>query len=363
MLTKAGSRRDDARVSTRPAFIPAGVFRLPALALVPRITSSPDNRRPLCALALLRLLEVFPLGAGPFLVTNTTASARLARAQSYSPDYPDELTIQDTSHHRESGKPCRSGSLVRLARLAPSPGVCAANASLPPSCCGRAKPHSPPDYSDALVGHRTRIEAGLHPRIDILEEDRARICDRPSRYANGRSVELDSGANPSTPRSEVGGLLPSVYAELRQLAHRWFRSQPADHTLDPTALVHEAYLRLAAAEPRDRTHFVALAATAMRQILVSHARRRNRLKRGGGWQRVALAGVSDDPGNEIDLEALQEALTVLERLHPRHARLVDLRYFGGLSIDECARVFGIAPRTVKLDWQMARAWLLRRIES
>ncbi|MEM7232710.1 MAG: ECF-type sigma factor [Planctomycetota bacterium] len=162
--------------------------------------------------------------------------------------------------------------------------------------------------------------------------------------------------------SATAELMTSVYEDLRRLAHRWFNDQPAGHTLAPTALVHEAYLRLArSGRPHDRSHALALAATAMRQILISHARGKKRIKRGGSWQRVSLAPIATEDG-ELDFEVLYEALERLEKLNPRQARIVDLRYFGGLTIEECARALSISARTVKVDWQMARAWLHGEIE-
>ncbi len=156
-------------------------------------------------------------------------------------------------------------------------------------------------------------------------------------------------------------LFPLVYKKLHSLAQRWFRSQPANHTLQPTALVHEAYLRLAEKSSRwhDRAHFLAIAAIAMRQILVSHARRRKALKRGIGWHRVTLHDIADAPATlDVDLEVLEEALQKLERLNQRQSHIVELRFFGGLTVEQVAQHLSMSPRTVTLDWRMARAWLL-----
>lgn len=179
-----------------------------------------------------------------------------------------------------------------------------------------------------------------------------------------------AGLEGSQAPSHIGAvdeLLPEVYDELRVIAHRCFQRQSPGHTLEPTALVHEAYLKIIGrhrdeGRPRDRVHTIAIAATAMRQVLINHARDKNRQKRGGGWQRVRLDAVTVGATEDIDFEAFERALSTLEGLQPRQARIVELRYLGGLSIEECASSLGIASRTVKLDWQMARAWLSREIE-
>lgn len=165
-------------------------------------------------------------------------------------------------------------------------------------------------------------------------------------------------------RGEAGAadrLFPAVYDELRELARRLFRRQQPDHTLQPTALVHEAYLRLVD-QSRDavegRTHFFNVAALAMRQILADHARRRRAAKRGGEWARVSLGHVKAGGTRvEIDLIALDDALTRLARLDERQARIVELRFLAGLTTKETASVIGVSRRTVELDWRMARAWL------
>lgn len=158
-------------------------------------------------------------------------------------------------------------------------------------------------------------------------------------------------------------LFSAVYDELRRVAASALRRERAGHTLQPTALVHEAYVRLAA-EPgerwRDRTHFLATAALAMRRILVDHARRRNALKRRHDERQVpldTLAAAADTP--DVDILALDRALLDLAALDPRQARVVELRFFGGLSVEETAEVVGASIRTVKRDWQAARAWLRR----
>ena len=160
---------------------------------------------------------------------------------------------------------------------------------------------------------------------------------------------------------------PEVYQELRRLAAYYVRGERADLTLQPTALVHEAYVRLlreAYTSWQNRAHFCAIAANAMRQILVEQARAHRALKRGGDHLRVTLV---DDaavaPAGDPDVEALDQALEVLASLEPRQARLVELRYFGGLTIEEAAEHLGVAPATAKRDWAVARAWLRRRLTS
>lgn len=156
-------------------------------------------------------------------------------------------------------------------------------------------------------------------------------------------------------------LLELIYDELRALAGSFFRRQSAEHTLQPTALVHEAFIRLidqTNLKFNDRTHFLAVAATAMRQILIDHARRKSADKRGGSWQKIELEHLSPLSNRaDIDAVALNEALTVLGELEPRQARVVELRFFGGLTMEEIARVVGMSKATVELDWRAARAWL------
>ena len=157
------------------------------------------------------------------------------------------------------------------------------------------------------------------------------------------------------------GLLPLVYDELRRLAAQHLANERAGHTLQPTALVHEAYLSLIDGDGRrfaDRTHFFRAAAEAMRRILIDHARRKSSLKAGGDWRRVTLADVDaivEDGG--VDLLALDEAMGKLAAIDRRKAELVTLRFFGGLSNDEAAEVLGVSPSTADNDWAYARAWL------
>jgi RNA polymerase sigma factor (TIGR02999 family) len=160
-------------------------------------------------------------------------------------------------------------------------------------------------------------------------------------------------------------LLEVVHSELRDLAGGFARGQRAGHTLQPTALVNEAFLKLVhGGTPgwNDRAHFLAVAATAMRQILTDHARARAAQKRGGEWQKVSLSDLPMSTGDDaIDLVALDDALEKLRALDPRKHRVVELRFFGGLTVEEVARVLGLSTTTVEGEWRAARAWLAVRL--
>jgi len=167
--------------------------------------------------------------------------------------------------------------------------------------------------------------------------------------------------------SALDRLLPLVYAELRRIAARHLRRERAGHSLQPTGLVHEAYLRLVGApgpEWQDRAHFFGVSARLMRQILVDHARARGAAKRGGAARRVTLTDhVEPAVERDLDLLALDEALRRLEEMDPVQGRVVELRYFTGLSIEETAEVLGKSPATVNREWRMARAWLRRELDT
>lgn len=161
-------------------------------------------------------------------------------------------------------------------------------------------------------------------------------------------------------REALDGLLPLVYKELRRLAQSYLSSERPNHTLQATALVNEAYLRLVDEEHRhvaNRSQFFAVAAQAMRRILIDHARRKRSAKRGGGVAPVTLDEGKGAPEEAVDVLALDLALRELAELDPRQARLVELRYFGGLTIEETATVMDISPATVTREWKLARAWL------
>ena len=156
-------------------------------------------------------------------------------------------------------------------------------------------------------------------------------------------------------------LLPLVYDELRRLAHHHLQAERAGHTLQSTALVHEAYLRLVDQEPLrldNRAHFFAVASHLMRQILVDYARKHHAAKRGGNGLTLTLdEAIAVPKKRELDLEALDDALNRLALLDPQQSRIVELRFFGGLKIDETSQVLGISPATVKRHWATARVWL------
>jgi RNA polymerase sigma factor (TIGR02999 family) len=160
-------------------------------------------------------------------------------------------------------------------------------------------------------------------------------------------------------------LLSLVYKELRDLASQYFREQRSDHTLQPTALVHEAYLKVVESTAQcwdNRAHFFAVAARAMRQILVDHARRRRTAKRGGDRQRVALdEGIDTAHDKDHFLISLDEALVTLAECDPQQRTIVEMRFFGGLTVEETAHVLGISPRSVDRGWSFAKAWLYREM--
>ena len=156
-------------------------------------------------------------------------------------------------------------------------------------------------------------------------------------------------------------LMPLVHDELRRLARAQMRRERVDHTLQTTALAHEAYLRMVSLEKQDwhgRAHFFGVAAAVMRRILIDHARKHRAARRGQGVKHVALDDVAPvAPERPEELIALDEALERLRELDPRQERIVELRFFGGLGVEETAAVLGISPRTVKREWAVARAWL------
>ena len=165
-------------------------------------------------------------------------------------------------------------------------------------------------------------------------------------------------------KEALKSLVPLVYAELRRLAHNRLRHERHNHTLQTTALVHEAYLRLAENPPNrvaDRKHFLALAASIMRQVLVDHAREKLAQKRDGGVQIELDSKIAPVSERVLDVLAINEALTSLAKLDPRQSTIVELRFFAGLSIEDTAEIMGMSPATVKRDWITARAWLLQQM--
>lgn len=169
-------------------------------------------------------------------------------------------------------------------------------------------------------------------------------------------------------RDALVELLPAVYDDLRRLANHHMGGERAGHTLAPTALVHEVYLRLGSYENiswQDRAHFFAMASKIMRRVLVDHARKKRAAKRGGDQTAVTLIESRQADGglDEVDLIALDDALTKLESLDERQCRIVQMRYFGGLRHEEIAEVLGISVPTVKRDWSVARLWLRRALSG
>ena len=166
-------------------------------------------------------------------------------------------------------------------------------------------------------------------------------------------------------RKALDALLPLVYKELRRIAHAHLRNERPDHTLQSAALVNEAFLRLIGLDTpqwEGRTHFFAIAAQIMRQILVDYARRHRAEKRGGGACRVSLEDVTEQPRRQdVDVVALDDALTELAKIDERQSRVVELRFFAGLTLDEISVALAIAPATVQRDWTAARAWLHREM--
>jgi RNA polymerase sigma factor (TIGR02999 family) len=172
-------------------------------------------------------------------------------------------------------------------------------------------------------------------------------------------------SSPSQP-ADADDLVPAVYHELRRLAAGYLRRERPGQTLQATALVHEAYMRLAGGNRpwTDRNHFLGIAARSMRQILVERARARGAQKRWGGMDRVTLTGaLARGEAEDRLLPALDDALARLERLDPEQARIIELRYFAGLSVEEAADALGLSPATLKRRWALARAWLFRELSQ
>ena len=188
------------------------------------------------------------------------------------------------------------------------------------------------------------------------------MCPEPAEQVS--KLLLDWGRGDPNAREEM---IPLVYGELRRIARRYLWQERPDHTLQSGALVHEAYLRLVREKSpqwKNRAHFFGVAAQLMRHILVDYARGRLAAKRGAGAPRLALdPKIALPQRREIDVVALDDALTRLAILDPQQSRLVELRFFGGLSIEETAVVLGISPATVKREWSTARAWLQREMRQ
>ena len=190
-------------------------------------------------------------------------------------------------------------------------------------------------------------------RVHVQGEPTNQVTELLVRWRGGDKAALDS-------------LMPLVYSELHRIANHYLRSERSDHTLQSTALVHEAYVRLAAQDlPRwqNRAHFFAVAAQLMRQILVDYARSHRASKRGGNVFKLALDEAEERPqSTDVDIVALDEALKVLAHMDAQQSRVVELKFFGGLSVEETAEVLGVSASTVKRDWITARAWLFRELD-
>ncbi|MEZ5427778.1 MAG: sigma-70 family RNA polymerase sigma factor [Pyrinomonadaceae bacterium] len=181
---------------------------------------------------------------------------------------------------------------------------------------------------------------------------------------NKRDVTVLLSAAGEGDKSAADELLPLVYDDLRRLARAYFAGEKQEHTLQATALVHEAYIRLVNWEKvswQNRAHFFAVAAEVMRKILIDHARRKNARKRSGGQKILLDEAVGHPFEKELDLVALDDALRSLENLDRRQAKIVELRFFGGLSIEETACVLKISEATVKREWVFAKAWFQREL--
>jgi RNA polymerase sigma factor (TIGR02999 family) len=203
-----------------------------------------------------------------------------------------------------------------------------------------------------MLRGQPRVFAALRTELGVPDSSNP-VTDLLVRWRAGDREALDS-------------LMPLVYSELRRLAHSYLQRERSDHTLQSTALVHEAFLRLAGQNPpewQNRAHFFGIAAHVMRQILVEYARAHSAAKRGGANPcKLTLEEALDLPKKiDVDVIALDGALDRLSELDPQQSRIVELRFFAGLTIEDTSEVMGISPATVKRDWTSARAWLHREI--
>jgi RNA polymerase sigma factor (TIGR02999 family) len=226
----------------------------------------------------------------------------------------------------------------------------------------------------ASATNAVRCEVALP--VSVARLRRKRYNRRVSENANGEpSADFDELLATLSPTAHatltraagrsLAEVLPDIYDELRQLAGGYLRRERSDHTLQPTALVHEAYLRLLGQRTVDwqnRAHLLAIAAKMMRRILMNHAAARDTTKRGGKAPRLSLDLALDVfDRRDVSIAALQSALRELEALDPRQGQVVELRFFGGLTVEETAEVLGVSPATVKRDWTIAKMWLEREM--
>jgi RNA polymerase sigma factor (TIGR02999 family) len=234
------------------------------------------------------------------------------------------------------------------------------------------------------IGQKRKTRSGVSgasPRVAFVDvtDHREPLRPRTPRWAPlappyNREMSADAETRQEATRilrsiasgagGDSGALLDLVYEELRELAGLYLARERSDHTLQPTALVHEAWLRLIDQEVEweGRAHFIGVAAQGMRRILVDHARGVNRVKRGAGWKRVELhPDLAEGEGASLDLVSLDRALAELSEQSERLGRLVELRFFGGLEMEAIAELLGVSERTVRRDWRFARAWLTERL--
>ena len=220
------------------------------------------------------------------------------------------------------------------------------------------------EYSviDRSPGYRIRVKSRSKTQLSITNPGALREATVP-----GTTTQLLADLRQGKPEA-ASKLMPLVYDELRRLARYYLQQERPNHTLQATALVHEAYLKLVGQERVDwqsRAHFLGVAAQMMRRILVDYARAHQTDKRGGREIEVSLEEALEcfSPARSRELVALDEALTRLAEMSPRQSRIIELRFFGGLSLEETAEVLGIAPKTVRRDWSVARAWLHREVRK
>ncbi len=225
-----------------------------------------------------------------------------------------------------------------------------------------------PHASNRVVGLDPTIGALLLAAVGTDEENTAMTSNARSQVTT-LVTTMGNESDSATTAATADQLMLLVYPNLRRLAQRYLASERAGHTLQPTAVVNEAYCKLVDEDQvgwQGRTHFFAVGARAMRQVLVDHARARGRSKRGGGWQQVSLAEGRRSSGlANLDMEqvlTLNAALERLAELDPRQARILELRFFAGLTVREVAEVLGLSKRTVEGDWAHARVWLQRELE-
>lgn len=215
------------------------------------------------------------------------------------------------------------------------------------------------------LGRRLRLTSHIRysifaSKFEVLDLAKGvRVSEPPSQPVSTLLSRWRAGD-----QEALQALIPLAYQELRRIAQHHLRQERPDHTLQSTALVHEAYLRLmkqGPAEIENRAHFMAVASHLMRQILVDHARGHRAAKRGGGLKLELTEAMSLEQAPNVDLIALDDALNELARLDPQQSRIVELRFFGGLSIEDTAEVIGVSRTTVKREWATARAWLRREV--